>query len=151
MKISVETMIDATPQVVFATVADVARWQQFISAIERIDILTPLPVAVGTRVRETRKMFGRSATEEMTISEMDAPHRLVLTTAAHGANYRKEHLIEASTAGGRLRLTFEARPVGLFARLMAPIGWLFLRSLKGTLVSDLDDLKREAERRQPRG
>src|SRR5262245_5887286 len=134
MKISVETAINASPHVVFATVTDVARWQQFVSAIERVDILTPLPVAVGTRVRETRQMFGRSATEEMTIAEMDAPRTLVLTTAAHGASYRKEYVTKASTAGSRLSLTFEVRPVGLLAHLMAPIGWLFLRSLKGMLA-----------------
>ena len=71
--------IAAPPDVVFATMADIARWPEFIGGIERVELLTDGPVRVGTRFRETRTMFGRSASEEMTVAELAPPHRFVLT------------------------------------------------------------------------
>ena len=93
-------------------------------------------------------MFGRNATEEMTVAELDPPYRLVLTAFNHGTAYRAEHVLEAEGTGTRLTLIFEGRPVSLAARLFAPLGWMFMGTVKRQLTSDLADLKREAERRQ---
>ena len=71
MRMSVETLIDAPPQVVFAAIADIESWPSAISAIAEVTLLTPGPVAVGTRFRETREMLGRKATEEMTVAEIE--------------------------------------------------------------------------------
>ena len=75
----------------------------------------------------------------------------MLTAFNHGTAYRAEHLCEPRGEKTRLRLEFEGRPVTLAARLLAPIGLLFLRSVRRHLEADLADLKREAERRIGRG
>ena len=79
------------------------------TGIERVEILTPGPVAVGTRFRETRIMFGRRATEEMTVAELDPPRRLVLTAYNHGTAYRAEHLFAPEGDGTGLTLIFAGR------------------------------------------
>ena len=81
MRMSVETLIDAPPQLVFPAIADIESWSSMISAISAIVLLTPGPVAVGTRFRETREMLGRKATEEMMVAEVEPPRRLVLTAS----------------------------------------------------------------------
>ena len=151
MKASVDALVSAPPDVVFAVVRDVESWPQFISAIRQVEMLTPGAPSIGSRFRETRTMFGRTATEEMTVAELDPPHRLVLTAFNHGTAYRAEHVLEAEGAGARLTLMFEGRPVSLAARLFAPLGWMFMGTVKRQLASDLADLKREAERRQATG
>ena len=151
MRIGVETLVEAPPEVVYAAVADIPAWPGYIATIARIELLSSGPVAEGTRFRETRMMFGRPATEEMTVADMAPPHRLVLTAFNHGTAYRAEHLCEPHGEKTRLRLEFEGRPVSLAARVFAPIGLVFLRSVRRHLEADLADLKREAERRHREG
>ena len=147
MRITVQLKIDAPPDVAFALVADIPGWPRVISGIQSVDMLTPGPVAVGTRFRETRLMFGRQATEEMTVAEIEAPRRLILTAFNHGTAYRAEHLFEAHAGGTKLELAFEGRPVTLLARLLTPLGLLVRGTVKRQLTADLTDLAREAERR----
>ena len=73
MKIEVETEVAAPPDVVYATVTDVVRWPDLMRGVERVEILTPDALATGTMFRETRTIFGRSATEEMTVAAYDPP------------------------------------------------------------------------------
>jgi len=151
MQVDLETTIHATPSGVFTIAADIARWPDFISAIDSVEVLTPGPVGVGTRFRETRKIFGSSATEDMTVAEFAPPHRFVLTAQNHGTAYRAEHTFEPTGDGTRMRLSFEGLPTSLLARLMTPIGLLFLGSVKRQLAADLADMRREAERRHSAG
>ena len=121
-----------------------------MSAVRAVEMLTPGPVAVGTRFRETRLMFGQQATEEMTVAEFEPPRGFVLTAVNHGTAYRAEHLFEPHGTGTRVQLLFEGRPISRLAKLFVPLGGLFLGSVRRHLAADLADLKREAERRHVR-
>jgi len=147
MQMAVEATVNALPEVVFRTAADIAHWPKFVSAIQAVELLTPGPVAAGTRFRETRTMFGKAATEEMTVAEIEPPHRLLLTAFNHGTAYRVEHRFAAAGTGTRMTLVFEGRPLTLLARVLTPLGLLLQGAVKRQLASDLADLKREAERR----
>lgn len=145
MRISVETEIAAPRETVYDIVTSIARWPQIMSAIEGVEIVTPGPVRAGTRFRETRRMFGREATEEMTVAELDPPGRFVLTAENHGTRYRADHILEAVPRGTKLTMRFEGTPVTLWARLFAPMGFLMIGAVRGQLASDLADIKRAAE------
>ena len=134
MQIAVECLVEAPPEVVFAAAADISNWPRFISGVQSVELLTPGPVAVGTRFRETRIMFGRQATEEMTVAEIEPPHRLVLTAFNHGTAYRAEHLFAAEGAGTRIDARLRG-PAGRrsLARLLTPLGLLFLGTLRRQL------------------
>jgi hypothetical protein len=146
-----EFLVDASPEAVFAVAADIAGWARSVSAIESVEMLPPGPVGVGTRFRETRTMFGRRASEEMTVAELVPPQRLVLTAFNHGTAYRAEHRFAPDLAGTRMTLVFEGRPTALLARLFAPLGRLFAGAVRRQLETDGADLKREAERRHRGG
>ena len=146
MKFKVETVIKAPRQRVFGQAIDVANWDKIVTAIEKIEILTPGPIGVGTRFRETRKMFGQEASEEMTFAEFEPGSRFLLTAHSHGTRYRTEHMFSDYRDGTRLMITFEGKPVSHAARLMSPFGWLMCWSLQNMLAGDLDDLKSAVER-----
>lgn len=147
MQISVEAVTTAPQKTAFEAVTDIANWPRFISAIEHVEVLTPGSLQPGTRFRETRSIFGRRTTEEMTVADIDPPHRLVLTAFAHGTEYRAEHTFEPEGSRTLMTLVFQGLPVATSARLLAPLGWLLLGIVKRQLVTDLADLAREAERR----
>ena len=147
MQIVVECFVEAPPDVAFAVATDVSNWPRFISGIQGVAMLTPGPVAMGTSFRETRIMFGRQATEEMTFAEIEPPHRFVLTAFNHGTAYHAEHTFAADARGTRMRLAFEGQPSTLVSRLFAPLGRLFAGTVQRQLEADLADLKHEAERR----
>ena len=147
MQVTVETTIAAPPDVVFATMTDVARWPEFIRSVERMEMLTDGAVRVGTRFRETRTMFGRSASEEMTVAELSSPHRLVLTAENHGTRYVATHVVTPAPNSARLALTFAGTPVSVAARLFGVIGLMFMGTVRRKLEDDLTQVKAEAERR----
>jgi hypothetical protein len=147
MQIAVECFVEAPPDAAFSTAIDISNWPRFISGVQSVELLTPGPLAAGTRFRETRSMFGRQASEVMTLAQVEPPRRFLFTAFNHGTAYRAEHLFVPEAAGTRTTLIFEGRPATVLARLFAPLGWLFLGTLKRQLESDLTDLKLEAERR----
>ncbi len=151
MQIAVETLVEAPPDAVFATAIDFSNWPRFISGIQSVEVLRPGPVIVGSVFRETRVMFGRQATEEMTVASVEAPNRLQLTAFNHGTAYLVDHVFAADAGDTRMTLVFTGRPTTflsrILARILAPQGWLFRGTVKRQLEADLADLKREAERR----
>jgi uncharacterized protein YndB with AHSA1/START domain len=147
VQLTTSTIIRAPVERVFAVVTDIARWPEVVGGIDSVEMLTEGPVAVGTRFRETRKIHGRVATEEMTVAEIKAPDLFVLTAENHGTRYRAEHYFEAVDEGTRLSMTFAGRPVTWLARLMMPIGLLMSGSVKRLLEADFADIKRAAEER----
>lgn len=147
MRIDCGTEVSAPPEIVFATLMDVERWQTFIAGIETIELLTPPPVGVGTRFRETRTMFGRKAVEEMTFAVIEPPKLVTLTAHSHGTRYTAEHRIMPAPTGALLVLGFEGVPETLSARILGSIGRFMANSVRRHLEADLADVKREAERR----
>lgn len=150
MKIEIETMVAAPPQIVYGTLTDLAHWPEFLRGVARVEVLTPGTLAIGTRFRETRTMLGRSTTEEMTVAALDPPHRFELTAENHGTRYRVVQNVSAVAGGSQLRLSFEGTPVTLAAKLGAVLALLFKGAVTRQLQSDLADVKAEAERRAQR-
>jgi uncharacterized protein YndB with AHSA1/START domain len=147
MQIVVEALANAPPKAVFRAAADIAAWPRFMSAVETVEVLTPGAVTLGTRFRQTRSMFGRRASEEMTVASLEPPRRLVLTAHNHGTAYRLVHEFALAGTGTRVSLTFSGQPATLMARLLAPLGAMMQGAVRRQLTADLADLAREAERR----
>lgn len=147
MRIEVAHEIAAPAEIVFAVLADIPRWPEVLPVIRSLEMLTPGPVAVGTRFRETRVMHGREASEEMTVATLEPPRRLVLTAESHGARYTADHILEPAPRGTRLVLKFEGRPVTFLAKLLLPLAKLAAGGLKRQLESDLGHIAAAAERR----
>jgi carbon monoxide dehydrogenase subunit G len=142
--VTVTRHIAAPPQAVWAVVTDLEHAPQRISAIKRLEILTPQrPIGLGTRFRETRVMFGREATEEMTITAWSPPRSYDVEAASCGAKYHSRLSVEAAPGGGStLTMSFNATPVSFMARLFSPLSKFMMGACRKALEKDLDDIVR---------
>ena len=137
--------IAAPPAAVFAVVADVERLPSRIPEIKSVELLTPGPVGVGTKIKETRVMFGKEASETFEVVEFDPGRRLTLVAVSCGAEYRCEHRFVPDAGGTVLELAIRTRALTLFAKLMTPLGWLMAGMMKKAIAKDLDAVARAAE------
>ncbi|HKB15566.1 MAG TPA: SRPBCC family protein, partial [Planctomycetota bacterium] len=119
-----------------------------IKGIQRIEMLTEGPVRVGTRFKETRKMFGKEATVTMEVVTFDPPHGYALGAEDHGCRYRCEFKFTPHAGGTRVEMTWEGTPLTFFSKVM---GLLMAPMMKGMaskcVEQDLTDLKASLEGR----
>lgn len=145
---SVTRTVDAPVEALWSLATDLERWASAISGIERVEVLEGDGFAEGTRWRETRRMMGREATEEMWVTEV-RPGRSY-TTEADGPGVRYVSTFAFEPLGPEqtaVTVTFGARPTRRVTKvLLAVAGGLMLRGVAKALRGDLDDLAAAAER-----
>lgn len=145
----VERRIEAPPGPVWEALTDLREMERVLSGVERIEVLTEGAFGVGTRWRETRKMFGKSATEEMTVTESEPPDRYVTVADSHGMHYVSEIALRPAGADATtVRMTFSGGPaednrMGFLARLLSGLG---TKAVSKALAKDLDDVASAVER-----
>ena len=142
-ELTVSQEVAADPESVWAIITDLDGFERTISAIEEIERLDGGDgFGVGTRWRETRKMFGRTATEEMEVTSIDDGRSYVTEADSHGAHYRTIMSVEPSGSdGSRLSTTFGAEPHGLVTKVAAAtVGRLFERATRKALEQDLAEI-----------
>ncbi|MEX1023606.1 MAG: SRPBCC family protein [Planctomycetota bacterium] len=145
--ILIERTIAAPPEAVFAVSTDVPSWPEIVPAIDKTELLTPGPVGLGTRFRETRTMFGREATEEMEFLEFEPSTRYVLGAMSHGCRYRTTFRLTPVEGGTRLSMEFGAEPLTFFAKVMS-VAMAPMRKKIGEMCGrDLDAMKAHLEAR----
>ncbi len=143
--LTVSEHINAPVETVFARCADVTSWADTVSGIDSVEVLSEGPVGEGFTFRETRTMFGKQATEEMTFSEFSPPTGYALLAESCGSRYRTVHRFEPADGGTRVTMEFQATPVTLGAKVLAPMFVLMKKSLEKCLRNDLADIKRAIE------
>lgn len=140
--------MNAPADVVWEILTDIEGSVDKISAIEKVEILSDdTRFGVGFAWRETRTMFGRTATEEMVVIEITPGEEYAVEADPDGSNYRS--VMSVAVTGDRtstVSMEFGAYPKGAFARLMgATVGRLFIGSTKKAIAADLDDIATAAE------
>ena len=81
------------PDQVFATLTDMEAVGQWMPGFVRIEMLTEGDFGVGTEWRETRKLFGKEATEQFEVTECRPPSRLGMRVdGSKGSSKRGEYL-----------------------------------------------------------
>ena len=112
MQIDVSREIGAPAERVWEILTDLPSSPAVISAIDSVEVLAGGDeFGLGTRWRETRTMFGRSATEEMEVSALVPGRSYTVVAASHGARY--ESSFEVFPAGDHacvVRMTFSGEP-----------------------------------------
>ncbi|MFF5976574.1 SRPBCC family protein [Streptomyces sp. NPDC012769] len=150
----VERRIAASPGRVWESITDLRDMPRVLSGVEKVEVLTEGGFAVGTRWRETRRMLGRTATEEMTVTVCEPTERYVTVADSHGMHYVSEIALvpqgpAVSAEETVLRMTFTARPAhdrapGPLMRLFSRLGG---RAVARALAKDLDEIARAVESR----
>ena len=140
--------VAASAETVWRVLTDLDRAEETISAITEIERLDGgTAFGVGTRWRETRIMFGRTATEEMEVTELESGHYYVVEAESHGGRYRSEMTVEPiEEAACRLTMSFGAEAQGTISKILAAtIGRLLEGSTRKALQKDLADIATAAE------
>lgn len=146
MKIHNTVSINADPARVFKVFCDLDKAPANISSITKLEVLAgPAQLNVGTKWRETRKMFGQEATEEMWVVAYEKHVSYAVEAESRGNHYRSEYRFTPEGSGTRVDMTFEGVPLTFGARLAGMIGALFVGAAKKEMHKDLLDLKRVCE------
>ncbi|HIA92043.1 TPA: SRPBCC family protein [Candidatus Saccharibacteria bacterium] len=147
MRVEVSIDIDAPVDRVWGIITDIKNSAQHISAIEKIEVLkTPKSGLVDFKWKETRKLWGKEATEVMWITDVVDGESYRTRAESHGSIYQSG--LSVSKHGDETQLTqfFEGEAVSLGAKVMnALTGWMLKGSLKKTIQKDLEDIKLAAE------
>ncbi|MGH7149210.1 MAG: SRPBCC family protein [Planctomycetota bacterium] len=144
-RLTVTKDIAAFPEKVFQAAADFRGAPGRIRGIKRIEVLTEGPVRVGTRFKETRKMFGKEATETMEVVAFDPPNGYTLACESHGCRYRTEFRFKGNAGGTRVEMAFEATPLTFLAKAMGFLMAPMIKSVSKLVDQDLKDLKASVE------
>ncbi|MFE5515439.1 SRPBCC family protein [Streptomyces sp. NPDC056529] len=153
----VERRVAASPGRVWEAITDLPGLPRVLTGVRKVEVLTPGGFDVGTRWRETRRMLGREATEEMTVTACEPPDRYVTVADSHGMHYVSELTLTPDRTGRApggtgstvLRMSFSARPAhgrapGLLGRAFARLG---AKAVAKALAKDLSDVANAVETR----
>ena len=146
--VEVRRHVAAPVERVWALATDLEDSPGVIDGIEAVEVLTPGPFGVGTRWRETRRVFGRSATEEMTVTAVE-PHRSYQVEASGpGVTYVSGFAFAPAADGGTdVAATFGGRPTSRVGRVLGAVtAPLARRAIGKALAQDLEDIATAAER-----
>lgn len=148
MEISCSKDINAPAEKVWSIMTNLEGFPDAIGGIENVERLDGGGgFEVGTTWRETRTMFGRTATEDMWVTELDPGHSYVVEANSHGAEYRTTQSVQpAGDDGSVLSMSFSANPTGTMAKVMsATVGRFFVNATRKAFEQDLADIAAAAE------
>lgn len=146
-KLNVSHEVAADPSKVWAITVAIDDWVDVINAVESVERLDDgSGFGLGTKWRETRKMFGKSATEEMEVVEfVDGSHYKTFAES-HGSKYHSEIRVTPNEKGCTLSMGFEGEAQSTMAKVMdATLGRLFMGAARKALTKDLADIGAAAE------
>ena len=130
--------IDAPQQRVWEVLSDLEAWPQRIDTVDVVELLSPAPLGVGSRVRIKQPKLPEGLWD---ITVWDAPSYFEYRQQTSGSTIVAGHRVEALDAGrSRLLLTLEVH--GPMAAIMA----LFYRGLTNRYMrTEANGMKRAAE------
>ena len=112
-----------------------------------VEVLERPPTGIlGLKWRETRTLFGKTATEVMWITGVEEGSSYKTEARSHGSVYRSEIRVSEVGDRTRLRMVFEAEALTFGARVFSVLlGFMIKGATKKALLQDLMDVKAVAE------
>lgn len=147
-QVTVERRIAAPADRVWEALTDIEGSPRVISGIERVEMLSEGSFGVGTRWRETRRIFGKEATEEMWVTASEPPKRYVVESDSRGVHYTSEFALSPEADGATtVRLVFgsETEKKSLSGTMGKFLGGIGSKAVAKALTKDLDDISASVE------
>lgn len=153
MVVEAQIAINCCAAEIWAVITDLEHAAETISGIQTIEILErPAQGLAGLKWRETRTLFGQTATEVMWITDAVEPAYYETRAESHGSVYISTWRITEGDGGCRLGMSLDSRPQSIGARLMAiPFGLMFRSATRKAMLQDLQDIKAAVEARASGG
>lgn len=147
MKLEVEETFAVPPERLYAALSDAERLGDWMPNLVRMEWLDGPRSGKGARFRQTRKMFGREASEVFEVTAADPPRSFELYVdgrlgSSGCGEYRFRYELRPIPAGTALRMTGEFGGMGWFMRL---VGKLFAGSFRKACRKDLAALRAHVE------
>lgn len=147
MKASVQININASAAAVWNVITDIKNCMDVISGIEAIEIHNmPESGLVGLKWKETRTMFGKTATEVMWITDSVENERYSVRAESHGSVYLTDLRLESEDSRVLLTYEFRSEPRTGGAKFMDILfGRMMRKATAKGLMNDLEDIKKAVE------
>lgn len=130
--------IDAPQQRVWEVLSDLEAWPKRIETVDLVELLTPPPLAVGSRVRIKQPKLPEGIWD---VTVWDAPSYFEYRQKSGGAAVVAGHRVEPLGEGrSRLTLTLEMR-----GPLVPIIGLLYKNLTNRYMQTEANGMKRAAE------
>lgn len=142
-----ERTIKAPVETVWAALTDTNRRAELFSKIDSVEPLTAGPFQLGTRWRETRTVYGRSASADLEVIQLE-PFRRFLTESFVGARSTMEYTVVPVQDGAAttVHVTSETTGGGLLYRLVLSLSHSrVMQCIDEQNTQDLADLARACE------
>ena len=147
LTLELQQTIAAPPASVWAELTDIPNWSRWLPNLVQLEMLGDDAFGVGIRFRETRKMFGRDATEVFEVTAAQPSQSLDLHVdgregSSRRGNYRFSYRLEPVAIGTCLHLHTRIEGMGWFFKR---VGRLFAGGFRRALAADLAAFKRHVE------
>ena len=148
MIVEAQVTINGSKAAIWAAITDIENASETISGIENIEVLEkPANGLVGLKWRETRKLFGKSASVEKWITDA-AENEFYKTRAEDGGFvFLTTKSLSDSSSGITVAESHESKPQSIVAKLSIPMLFLFKGVVKKALLQDLNDIKAAVEQK----
>ena len=148
MELSVSVDINSPKESVWQTITDFDNAVNVISGIEKIEVLEkPAESLLGFKWKETRTLFGKTATEIMWITEAVENSYYKTRAESHGAIYESQLSIADNNEQSTLTMSFKGIPQSFLAKVMSFLMAPFFKGATAkALQQDLEDIKAHLEK-----
>ncbi len=150
MQVSTSIEIAKPKVIVWTAITDIENSAKMISSIISIELLQkPDNGLVGLKWQETRKMFGKEASETMWITEAQENAFYATRAESHGSVYVSRLSLQDSGSGCILTMAFSGEAQSLVAKILSLVMGFFIRgSVEKAIQQDLADIKKYLEKDQ---
>jgi carbon monoxide dehydrogenase subunit G len=148
MKVNANIHINAISQEIWTAITDIRNCADMISEVVEVTLLNePSTGVVGLKWQETRKMFGKEATETMWITEAVEYEYYQTRAESNGTIYKSKMAITGTSQTSTLTMSFSDHAESLMAKIMSStMGFFGKNWMKKILQKDLEDINKFVER-----
>lgn len=148
MEVSTSIEILKPKENVWKAITDIEDSAKMISSIIAIDVLEKPQVGfLGFKWQETRKMFGKEATEIMWVTDSLENEYYSTRAESHGSVYISRLSLSESGANTILTMSFSGEASSLIAKIISTLmSFIIKGSIEKELQKDLVDIKQYVEK-----
>lgn len=148
--VTVTSRIAAPIDEVFELFTDVQHAPAHVSGIEKIEMLTPGRLRLGTRWRETRHVLGRDDSAEMEVTSYERNRTYTITHHKSGVRIDTLFWFEPDGDNTKVTVEFELDTAWMPPAVLTPLGRAVANRVREVLDHDLADLRSSIERAKAR-